>query len=83
MSRPDRIRAYRALAARHPERVRTLTVVGSPPPLCRGRAGRLPALIAELRQLGVAQWARHSMGSRLGEHFPAAGVANDAADPGV
>lgn len=65
----------RALAARHPERVRTLTVVGSPPPLWPGRAERLPALIAELRQLGVAQWARHTMGSRLGEYFPAAGIA--------
>jgi pimeloyl-ACP methyl ester carboxylesterase len=64
-----------ALAARHPERVRTLTVVGSPPPLWPGRAERLPALIAELRQHGVAHWARHSMGSRLGERFPAAGIA--------
>jgi 3-oxoadipate enol-lactonase len=65
----------RALAARHPSRVHTLTVVGSPPPLWPGRAERLPALIAELRRLGVAQWARHSMGSRLGEGFPAAGIA--------
>jgi 3-oxoadipate enol-lactonase len=65
----------RALAARHPERVRTLTIVGSPPPLWPGRAERLPALIAELRRLGVAQWARHSMSSRLGERFPAAGIA--------
>ena len=64
----------RALAARHPERVRTLTVIGSPPPLWPGRAERLPALIEELRRLGVAQWARHSMGSRLGERFPAAGI---------
>lgn len=65
----------RALAARHPQRVRTLTVVGSPPPLWPGRAERLPGLTAELRRLGVAQWARHSMGSRLGERFPAAGIA--------
>ena len=65
----------RALAARHPERVHTLTVVGSPPPLWPGRAERLPALVAELRRLGVADWARHSMGSRLGERFPAAGIA--------
>jgi pimeloyl-ACP methyl ester carboxylesterase len=65
----------RALAARHPDRVLTLSVVGSPPPLWPGRADRLPALIAELRQLGVAEWARRSMGSRLGERFPPAGVA--------
>ena len=65
----------RALAARHPQRVSTLTVVGSPPPRWPGRAERLPGLIAELRRQGVAEWARHSMGSRLGERFPAAGVA--------
>ena len=65
----------RALAARHPDRVLTLTVVGSPPPLWPGRAERLPELIAELRRLGVAQWAQKSMGSRLGERFPAAGIA--------
>jgi pimeloyl-ACP methyl ester carboxylesterase len=64
----------RVLAARHPERVHTLTVVGSPP-LWPGRAERLPALIADLRRLGVADWARHSMASRLGERFPAAGIA--------
>jgi pimeloyl-ACP methyl ester carboxylesterase len=64
----------RALAARHPERVHTLTVVGSPPPVWPGRAERLPGLIDELRRLGVAQWARQSMGSRLGSRFPAAGI---------
>lgn len=64
----------RALAARHPERVRTLTVVGSPPPVWPGRAERLPGLIDELRRFGVAQWARKSMGSRLGASFPAAGI---------
>lgn len=64
----------RALAARHPGRVQSLTVVGSPPPLWPGRAERLPALIEELRHLGVAEWARKSMGSRLGDRFPAAGI---------
>jgi pimeloyl-ACP methyl ester carboxylesterase len=52
----------------------TLTVVGSPPPLWPGRAERLPSLIGELRRVGVAQWARHSMGSRLGERFPQVGI---------
>lgn len=64
----------RAFAARHPERTRTLTVVGSPPPLWPGRAEKLPALVAELRELGVEGWARKSMGSRLGSRFPAEGV---------
>jgi pimeloyl-ACP methyl ester carboxylesterase len=32
-------------------------------------------LIADLRRQGVGAWARHGMGSRLGERFPAAGVA--------
>ncbi|MCC6532668.1 MAG: alpha/beta fold hydrolase [Burkholderiales bacterium] len=65
----------RAFAARHPDRMHTLTVVGSPPPLWPGRAERLPALIAELRRLGVARWAREGMASRLGDRFPAAGMA--------
>jgi len=64
----------RAFAARHPERVHTLTVVGSPPPLWPGRAEKLPSLIAELRELGVEAWARKSMGGRLGSAFPQEGV---------
>jgi pimeloyl-ACP methyl ester carboxylesterase len=64
----------RALAARHPQRVHTLTIVGSPPPLWPGRAERLPALIAELEANGVRSWAQASMGSRLGDRFPAEGV---------
>lgn len=64
----------RAFAARHPERMHTLTVVGSPPPLWPGRAERLPALIAELRASGVEGWARKSMASRLGSAFPEEGV---------
>jgi len=65
----------RALAARHPDRVQTLTVVGSPPPLWPGRAEKLPALIAEIESKGVAAWAKHSMASRLGDGFPPAGIA--------
>lgn len=64
----------RAFAARQPERMQTLTVVGSPPPYWAGRAERLPGIIADLRTLGVEGWARKSMGSRLGSTFPAAGV---------
>lgn len=64
----------RAFAARHPERMHTLTVVGSPPPYWDGRAARLPGIIADLRTLGVEGWARKSMGSRLGSAFPSEGV---------
>lgn len=64
----------RAFAARHPERMHTLTVVGSPPPYWEGRAQGLPAIIADLHALGVEGWARKSMGSRLGSAFPAEGV---------
>jgi 3-oxoadipate enol-lactonase len=64
----------RAFAARHPERMHTLTVVGSPPPLWAGRAEKLPALVAELRQIGIQEWARKSMASRLGTKFPADGL---------
>ena len=34
----------RAFAARRPERVRTLTVVGTPPPYRKGAEARVPAL---------------------------------------
>ncbi len=64
----------RAFAARHPERMHTLTVVGSPPPYWEGRAERLPGMIEDLRTLGVEGWARKSMSSRLGSAFPVEGV---------
>lgn len=43
----------RAFAARHPERMRSLTVVGSPPPYWAGREQRLPEIFTDLRTLGV------------------------------
>jgi 3-oxoadipate enol-lactonase len=63
----------RAFAARRPERVRTLTVIGSPPPLRKG-ADRIPALTAEFETQGVEHWARRTMAGRLGDRFPAEGV---------
>ncbi len=63
----------RAFAARRPDRVRTLTVVGSPPPLRQG-AERIPALTAEFETQGVEHWARRTMAGRLGDGFPAEGV---------
>ncbi|MGE3539226.1 MAG: alpha/beta fold hydrolase [Candidatus Tectimicrobiota bacterium] len=65
----------RAFAARRPERVRTLTVVGTPTPYRAGVAERVPALRAELEQHGVEHWARQSMAGRLGSTFPAEGVS--------
>jgi 3-oxoadipate enol-lactonase len=63
----------RAFAARRPDRVRTLTVIGSPPPLRKG-AERIPELTREFETQGVAHWARRTMAGRLGDRFPAAGV---------
>jgi 3-oxoadipate enol-lactonase len=63
----------RAFAARRPERVTTLTVIGSPPPLRRG-AERIPELTREFETLGVEHWARRTMAGRLGDRFPTEGV---------
>lgn len=63
----------RAFAARRPERVITLTVVGTPPPLRVGAAERVPELIREFETYGVERWARQNMGSRLGSAFPPEG----------
>jgi 3-oxoadipate enol-lactonase len=63
----------RAFAARRPERVTTLTVIGSPPPLRRG-AERVPELNEEFETRGVEHWARRTMAGRLGDRFPAEGV---------
>jgi len=63
----------RAFAARRPERVATLTVIGSPPPLRKG-AERIPALTEEFETKGVEHWARRTMAGRLGDQFPREGV---------
>lgn len=63
----------RAFAARCPERIMTLTVVGTPPPLRVGAAERVPDLIRDFEQHGVEYWARQNMGSRLGSAFPPEG----------
>jgi 3-oxoadipate enol-lactonase len=63
----------RAFAARRPERVITLTVVGTPPPLRVGAAERVPELIRDFDTHGVEYWARQNMGSRLGSAFPPEG----------
>jgi pimeloyl-ACP methyl ester carboxylesterase len=63
----------RAFAARHPDRVLTLTVVGSPPPV-RADRDTLEKRVQEVETLGIEHWARRSMASRLGSAFPQEGV---------
>jgi len=63
----------RAFAARHADRVRTLTVVGSPPPV-RADAATRAARVKEVEEQGIEHWARRSMGARLGSTFPKEGV---------
>jgi pimeloyl-ACP methyl ester carboxylesterase len=64
----------RAFAARRPERVVTLTVVGTPPPMREGAAERAPELAVEFETQGVEHWARRTMAGRLGSGFPPEGV---------
>jgi pimeloyl-ACP methyl ester carboxylesterase len=63
----------RAFAARRPERVLTLSVVGTPPPLRKG-AEKIPELTRNFEAHGVEAWARSNMAGRLGDGFPADGV---------
>jgi 3-oxoadipate enol-lactonase len=63
----------RRFAARVPGRVRTLTVVGTPPPRY-DVAARVEPLTAEIEKDGVERWARRTMAGRLGSTFPAAGA---------
>jgi 3-oxoadipate enol-lactonase len=64
----------RAFAARRPERVQTLTVVGTPPPMREGAAERAPELADEFETKGVEHWARRTMAGRLGSNFPPEGI---------
>jgi pimeloyl-ACP methyl ester carboxylesterase len=63
----------RAFAARRPERVLTLTVAGSPPPVRTDR-DTLAKRVKEVEELGIEHWARRSMASRLGSAFPPQGI---------
>ncbi len=64
----------RAFAARRPERVQTLTLIGTPLARRPG-AEHVPALIAEFEQQGSLHWAQRTMAGRLGNRFPREGVA--------
>jgi pimeloyl-ACP methyl ester carboxylesterase len=63
----------RALAARHPQRVRTLTVIGTPAP-SRPSRDPIKPLLEDFEKNGVEPWARRTMAARLGGKFPAEGV---------
>jgi len=63
----------RAFAARRPERVRTLTVVGSPPPFREEAANGVAATVRLFEDHGVEHWARQNMANRLGSAFPQEG----------
>jgi 3-oxoadipate enol-lactonase len=63
----------RAFAARRPERVHTLTVVGSPPPV-RLDLATIAQRVKEVEEQGIEHWARRSMGARLGSRFSKTGV---------
>ncbi len=64
----------RRFAARCPDRVLSLTVVGTPPPKWDRMGAKAAHATDELEKLGVEEWARKNMGKRLGSGFPAAGV---------
>ena len=65
----------RGFAARHPDRVITLAVAGTPPPTRPNVAATRPALVKELEaEGGVEHWARRTMAGRLGSRFPAEGA---------
>jgi pimeloyl-ACP methyl ester carboxylesterase len=63
----------RAFAARRPERVKTLTVVGSPPPFREGVAEKVPETVRMFEEDGVEYLARQNMANRLGSSFPKEG----------
>ena len=63
----------RAFAARRPERVKTLTVVGSPPPFRAEAAANVASVVKMFEDHGVEYWARQNMANRLGSAFPKEG----------
>ncbi len=63
----------RRFAARFPERVLTLTLVGTPPPRRDHKPGTLDAWLGQIEREGVESWARGTMAGRLGSHFPPEG----------
>jgi pimeloyl-ACP methyl ester carboxylesterase len=63
----------RRFAARFPDRVQTLTLVGVPGPRREHKPGVLDAWLELIEEQGVEAWARSTMAGRLGSRFPAEG----------
>jgi len=64
----------RHFAARCPDQVLSLTVVGTPPPKWDRMGAKAAHSTDELEKIGVEAWAKKNMGKRLGSNFPATGV---------
>jgi len=64
----------RTFAARRPDRVKTLTVVGTPPPFREGAKERIPEWTRDFERNGLEPWLRRTMTGRLGPAFPAEGA---------
>jgi 3-oxoadipate enol-lactonase len=64
----------RRFAARHADRVSTLTLIGTPPPRRDHKPGTLDAWLALIEREGMESWASSTMGGRLGSHFPPEGI---------
>ncbi len=64
----------RCFAARHPENILTLTLIGAPPAYRDGMTERGPAWTHEFETQGIESWARRTMAGRLGSAFPPEGV---------
>ncbi len=65
----------RRFAARHPDRVQTLTLIGTPPPRRDHKPGTLDAWLGLIKREGMAAWAASTMAGRLGSDFPPEGLA--------
>jgi pimeloyl-ACP methyl ester carboxylesterase len=63
----------RRFAARFPDRILSLTVIGTPPPIY-DTAARVESLIRDISENGIEPWARRTMAGRLGKNFPQDGV---------
>lgn len=63
----------RRFAARHPKRVITLTVAGTPAPYRDTVVERARVWGKQIRNDGLESWARDTMAYRLGDNFPKEG----------
>ena len=61
--------------ARHPERVKTLSVVGSPGATRPNPQKTIAEMMALFENHGIEYWARTTMDKRLGSRFPEEGKA--------